>query len=200
MTQRNVMDAAAEAAFETELVALIPHMRAFARSLAGDAAAGDDLAQDALIKAWRNRASFEPGTNLKAWVFVIVRNTFYTDRRRAWRSTSLDPEVAERTLLANDAPDSTLELQDLRRALALIHPLQREAIILVGAGGLAYEEAALVCGCPVGTVKSRVSRARIALATLLEDKDLGDRDAPRNDAVDSLMAELEQLQTRPVTA
>ena len=92
--------AQADHEFKSELTALIPQMRAFARSLCRDATAADDLAQDALLKAWNNRASFEPGTNMKAWTFMILRNQFYSDKRRSWRSSQLDPEVAERTLEA----------------------------------------------------------------------------------------------------
>src|SRR4051812_14897515 len=108
---------AAGSAFEAELVALIPHLRAFGRSLAGDSAQGDDLAQDALAKAWANQDRYQMGTNLKAWAFMILRNQFYSNKRRDWRSVGLDPDVAERTLLANDNPSGPLELDELRRAL-----------------------------------------------------------------------------------
>src|SRR5262249_42000422 len=148
--------------------ALIPHVRAFARTLAGDPASADDLAQDALMKAWDARRSYQMGTNMKAWAFMILRNQFYSEKRRSWRQTQLDPEVAERTRIAVDDPEPPVALDELRQALATLPAEQREALILVGAGGFAYEEAAAICGCAVGTVKSRVSRARRALQAILE--------------------------------
>jgi len=184
-----------DARFKGELVALIPHLRAFARTLAGDPAAADDLAQDALVKAWDARASYQMGTNMKAWTFMILRNQFYSERRRAWRLTQLDQEAAERTLMAVDDPSTPLALDELRQGLAMLPAEQREALILVGAGGFAYEEAADICGCAVGTVKSRVSRARRALQTLL-DAGGYDRDGrPASDAMRSIMADAERLST-----
>jgi RNA polymerase sigma-70 factor (ECF subfamily) len=154
--------------FKNELIATIPHLRAFARSLCHDASQADDLAQEALAKAWKARDSFEPGTSIKAWTFMILRNQFYSEKRRSWRSTPLDAEMAENTLVANDNPSAPMELLELRAALAKLPDDQREALILVGAGGMAYDEAAKVCGVAVGTIKSRVSRARKALETILD--------------------------------
>ncbi|MEQ1783397.1 MAG: sigma-70 family RNA polymerase sigma factor [Hyphomonadaceae bacterium] len=159
--------AASEASFRQQLVSVIPHLRAFARSLCKDPTQADDLAQEALAKAWKARASFEPGTSLKAWTFMILRNQFYSEKRRSWRSTPLDAEVAENTLVANDNPTAPMELLELRAALNKLPDDQREALILVGAGGMAYEEAAQVCQVAVGTIKSRVSRARKALEVLM---------------------------------
>jgi len=158
-----------ELIFKKELVAAIPHLRAFARSLCNDPTQADDLAQEALAKAWKARDSFEPGTSIKAWTFMILRNQFYSEKRRSWRTAPLDMEMAENTLLANDNPTVPMELLELRAALAKLPDDQREALILVGAGGMAYEEAAQVCQCAVGTIKSRVSRARRALETLLSE-------------------------------
>lgn len=158
-----------EVIFKKELVAAIPHLRAFARSLCNDPTQADDLAQEALAKAWKARDSFEPGTSIKAWTFMILRNQFYSEKRRSWRTAPLDMEMAENTLLANDNPTVPMELLELRAALAKLPDDQREALILVGAGGMAYEEAAQVCQCAVGTIKSRVSRARRALETLLSE-------------------------------
>jgi RNA polymerase sigma-70 factor (ECF subfamily) len=155
--------------FRDELVGLIPHLRAFARSLCKDPTAADDLAQEALAKAWKARESFEPGTSLKAWTFMILRNQFYSEKRRSWRSTPLDAEVAENTLVASDNPTAPMELLELRAALNKLPHDQRDALILVGAGGMAYEEAAQVCQVAVGTIKSRVSRARRALETMLSE-------------------------------
>jgi RNA polymerase sigma-70 factor (ECF subfamily) len=179
--------------FRNDLVALIPHMRAFARSLTGHAAAADDLAQEALAKAWDKRDSFEPGTNLKAWVFMIVRNQFFSDKRRSWRSQPLDPEVAERTLVAHTNPMATLELDEVRRALLRLPDDQREALILIGAGGLSYEEAAEICGAAVGTIKSRVSRARDRLALLLLEGDYAADSTPPSQAMADIVAQIDQI-------
>ena len=185
--------AQADHEFKTELTALIPQMRAFARSLCRDATAADDLAQDALLKAWNNRASFEPGTNMKAWTFMILRNQFYSDKRRSWRSSQLDPEVAERTLEAASNSIASLELDEVRRALACLPDDQREALILIGAGGLSYEEVSEICGCAIGTIKSRVSRARDRLSTIIEDGSYGQDDILPSSAMATIIAELDGL-------
>src|ERR1700739_3843183 len=111
--------AAADNDFKRELVAVIPHLRAFARSLCGDPTAADDLAQDAMLKAWDARASFQIGTNMKAWTFMILRNQFYSEKRRSWRQTQLDQEAAERTLVAVDDPEAPVALDELRLGLGL---------------------------------------------------------------------------------
>jgi len=191
--QRGTLDPAAEAIFKRDLVALIPHLRAFARTLCGDAAAADDLAQDAILKAWDARASFQIGTNMKAWTFMILRNQFYSEKRRSWRQSQLDQEAAERTLVAADDPEAPVALDEMRLALGMLPTEQREALILVGAGGFAYEEAADICGCAVGTVKSRVSRARRALQAILE-QGAYDRDgAPAGEAMRAILADAERL-------
>lgn len=181
----------AEETFKNELVAAIPHLRAFARSLCNDPTQADDLAQEALAKAWKARESFEPGTSIKAWTFMILRNQFYSEKRRSWRTAPLDVEMAENTLLANDDPTAPMDLLELRAALAKLPDDQREALILVGAGGMAYEEAAQVCQCAVGTIKSRVSRARRALETLLAEagsrKSNVDHDIPADKAFDDIL-------------
>jgi RNA polymerase sigma-70 factor (ECF subfamily) len=181
------------AAFKRELVALIPHLRAFARTLTGDATSADDLAQDAMLKAWDARDSFQMGTNMKAWTFMILRNQFYSEKRRSWRQAQLDPEVAERTLVATDDPESPVALDELRLGLAMLPPEQREALILVGAGGFAYEEAAEICDCAVGTVKSRVSRARRALQALLETGAYERDGRSAGEAMTSILADAERL-------
>jgi RNA polymerase sigma-70 factor (ECF subfamily) len=179
--------------FKIELVALIPQLRAFARSLTGDATAADDLAQDAMVKAWDARAGFEMGTNMKAWTFMILRNQFYSEKRRSWRQSQLDQEAAERTLVAIDDPAGPVALDELRMALAMLPAEQREALVLVGAGGFAYEEAAAICGCAVGTVKSRVSRARRALVEILRRGDYVRDRAPAGEAMGSILAQAERL-------
>ena len=182
--------------FRDELVALIPQLRAFARTLCGEAAAADDLAQDAMLKAWDARNSFELGTNMKAWTFMILRNQFYSERRRSWRQSQLDQEVAERTLVAVDDPEAPVALDELRQGLAMLPAEQREALILVGAGGFAYEEAAAICECAVGTVKSRVSRARKALQDILERGDYQREDASAGEAMAKILADAERLSSQ----
>lgn len=154
-------------AFEDQLIATIPHLRAFARSLCHDVTQADDLTQEALVKAWKARASFQAGTSIKAWTFMILRNHYYSEKRRSWRTVPLDMESAENMLLAVENPSAPIELLELRGALASLPEDQREALMLVGAGGMAYEEVARIYQCAVGTIKSRVSRARRALEALL---------------------------------
>jgi RNA polymerase sigma-70 factor, ECF subfamily len=183
-------------AFQGELVKLIPHLRAFARTLTGDPTAADYLAQDAMIKAWDARESFQIGTNMKAWTFMILRNQFYSEKRRSWRQIQLDQEAAERTLVAIDNPADPIALDELRLGLKMLPPEQREALILVGAGGFAYEEAAAICNCAVGTVKSRVSRARRALQALLDDGAYDRDGGGASDAMFQILAESERLSTQ----
>lgn len=154
--------------FKAALMEIVPHLRAFARSLTNDAVSADDLVQDTLLSAWRARESYTANTSFRAWTFTILRNNFYSEKRRSWRTAELSPEVAEKSLVASDDPSKGMELVALRNALDHLPPDQREAIILVGAGGMPYEEAAQIVGCAVGTIKSRVSRARKALAEMLE--------------------------------
>ncbi|CAN7569091.1 sigma-70 family RNA polymerase sigma factor [Phenylobacterium sp. LjRoot164] len=192
---RPINTQADDEAFKRELVKLIPHLRAFARTLAGDPASADDLAQDAMMKAWDARSSFQMGTNMKAWTFMILRNQFYSEKRRSWRQSQLDQEAAERTLVAVDDPEAPVALDELRLSLAQLPAEQREALILVGAGGFAYEEAAEICGCAVGTVKSRVSRARKALHSILEDGSYERDGSAAGDAMSAILADAERLST-----
>ncbi|HBH90215.1 MAG TPA: RNA polymerase subunit sigma-70 [Hyphomonadaceae bacterium] len=182
--------------FKRELSELIPHLRAFARNLCSDATQADDLAQETLMRAWKARESYQEGTNLKAWCFTILRNTFYSEKRRSWRRQPLDPEVAEATLVSNDNPADSMELLALRNALNELPDDQREALILVGAGGLPYEEVAEICGCAVGTIKSRVNRARTALAVIMESNSVGfnsDSSMSASEAFDDLIAQADSL-------
>ena len=190
---RQERTAADDAVFKRDLVQLIPHLRAFARTLCGDATAADDLAQDAMMKAWDARASFQMGTNMKAWTFMILRNQFYSDKRRSWRSVALDQEVAERTLVANTNFDGAIALDDLRQAMLMLPENQREALILIGAGGFSYEEAAQMIGVAVGTVKSRVSRARAELVQLFETGHYARDGQPAGEAMASMLRDLERL-------
>jgi len=182
-----------DGAFKAELDTLIPHLRAFARTLTGDPTAADDLAQEAMMKAWDARASYQMGTNMKAWTFMILRNQFYSEKRRSWRQTQLDQEAAERTLIAVDDPEAPVALDELRQALQTLPEEQREALILVGAGGFAYEEAAEICQCAVGTVKSRVSRARKALQATLERGGYARDGKSAGDAMRSILADADRL-------
>jgi RNA polymerase sigma-70 factor (ECF subfamily) len=186
----------ADADFKTELSVVIPHMRAFARSLCKHPADAEDLAQEALAKAWAARRSYEAGTNLKAWTFMIIRNQFYSDKRRSWRQQSLDPEVAANTLTATTNPTAALELDEVRRALALLPEEQREALILIGVAGLSYEEAAAICDAAIGTIKSRVSRARDKLATLVFDGAFGEDDTRPDAAMETIIAAAAALAAR----
>jgi RNA polymerase sigma-70 factor, ECF subfamily len=154
-----------------EVVGLIPALRAFAWSLSHNRSDADDLVQETLIKAWSNREKFEPGSNLRAWLFTILRNTYYTNilrRRREVRDQ--DGEYAG-ALRAPATQDWSVAMHALQDALAELPPEHREAIILVGAAGLSYEEAAEICGCALGTIKSRVNRARAKLLKLMDAHD-----------------------------
>ena len=181
--------------FREDLTALIPHLRAFSRSLCGNATLADDVAQDALLKAWNARDKFKPGSNLKAWTFTILRNQFYSIKRRSWRATSLEPEVAEQTIIANTDPEQSVHLNELRRGLDMLKDDQREALILVGASGLSYEEAAKICDCAVGTIKSRVSRARKSLETIMNSGRFDDQpDKVRAlDAMSTILSEADEI-------
>lgn len=184
-----------EAEFKAELTALIPHLRAFSRSLCGNATLADDVAQDAMMKAWHKRDKFKPGTNLKAWTFTILRNQFYSIKRRSWRATSLEPEVAEQTIVSVANPDDSVRLNELRRALSELTDDQREAIILVGASGMSYDEAAEICGVATGTVKSRVSRARQTLEVVMASGNFDNSDdgVGALDAMSAILTEADEL-------
>jgi RNA polymerase sigma-70 factor (ECF subfamily) len=186
--------------FRDDLVALIPQLRAFGRTLSGSAGLGDDLAQDALLKALTNQHSYTPGTNLKAWVFMILRNLFYSDKRRSWRAQPLDPETAERTLVATNNPTAAIELDELRRALMLLPDDQREALILIGAGGFSYEEVAEMADCAVGTIKSRVSRARDRLALIFAEGSFATDHAHPGQAMADILAQLSAAERPRIAA
>lgn len=153
--------------FQNELARLVPNLRAFARSLSGSADHADDLVQETLVKAWNSRASFAPGSNLKAWLFTILRNTFLSERRkRKWELQDVDGEgAAQLSVRGNQL--GHMDLLDFQHALDGLPPDQKEALLLIGAEGFSYEEAALMCGCAVGTMKSRVNRARVRLTEVL---------------------------------
>lgn len=153
--------------FKNDLIAQLPAMRAFAVSLCGKPDIADDLVQDALMNAWSKQASFQPGTNIKAWLFTILRNLFYSRMRKRGREIQDSDGFFTERLSVPPAQIGNLDMQDFKTALAKLPEDQREAIILIGATGLSYEEAAVVCACAVGTIKSRVNRARRRLQELL---------------------------------
>jgi len=153
--------------FKAELIELLPSLRAFARSLARNPAQADDLVQDTLVKALANVDRFEPGTNLRAWLFTILRNHYYSQLRKAKREVEdVEGRFAAR-LASRPEQDGSVDLEDFKSAFAQLAPDHREVLTLVGASGCSYEEAAQICGCAVGTIKSRVNRARKRLSDLL---------------------------------
>ncbi len=167
MTRKNVDASGLPLDPRDEIITHLKPMRAFALSLTRDMARADDLVQDTVVKAWTNIDKFTVGTNMRAWLFTILRNTFYSERRKAKREVAdVDGAMTER-MSVKPAHDGHLALTDFRRAFEQLPAEQREALILVGAQGFAYEEAAKMCNCAVGTVKSRANRGRKRLAELL---------------------------------
>ncbi|MBV0913686.1 RNA polymerase sigma factor [Anianabacter salinae] len=158
-----------------ELIDHLPALRAFAMSLTRSRSAADDLVQDTIEKAWRNLDKYEVGTNLRAWLFTILRNTFYSGRRKSKREVEDVDGVMAASLAEKPHHDGRLAMNDFRNALEKLPDEQREALILVGASGFTYEEAADMCNCAVGTIKSRANRGRKRLAELLhlgDDEDM----------------------------
>jgi RNA polymerase sigma-70 factor, ECF subfamily len=151
-----------------QMLGVVPSLRAFAISLTGSRDRADDLVQDTLMRAWANMDRFERGTSLNAWLFTILRNRFHTEYRSRRREVEdADGSYAARLKTQPDQ-QSHLDYEDFLTALVKLPPDQREALLLVGAQGMSYEEAAEVCHVPLGTIKSRVNRARIRLAALLD--------------------------------
>ncbi|WP_323781409.1 RNA polymerase sigma factor [Leisingera sp.] len=154
-----------------ELTEHLGALRAFALSLTRNSAAADDLVQDTLIKAWTNIEKFKPGSNMRAWLFTILRNTFYSLRRKRKREVEDADGSLALALASKPDHDGRLNMRDFMQAFDQLPDSQREALTLVGAGGFSYEEAAETCGVAVGTIKSRVGRARASLVNLLHLKD-----------------------------
>lgn len=167
-----------ERAFRADLLAIIPSLRAFARGLSGNRDLADDLAQEALAKAWSARASYTPGTNFRAWIFRILRNHFYTTATVARRFTTYDPEAAERLLTTPATQDGGLMVEDLQRGLLTLPAEQREALLLLESG-LQWNEIADISGVPLGTIKSRITRGRGALKRYMDGSDASDRPETR---------------------
>ena len=183
--------------FKAQLAQVIPHLRAFGRSLSGNRDLADDLVQETLMKAWAARLRFQAGTNMRAWTFIILRNLYLSQMRRSRFKGEWDDLVADRILAAPASQDKHVELGDMQRALLHLPQPQREALILVGAGGFAYEEAAEICGVAVGTIKSRVARGRVALEAVMNDNSLASRRTHSNEpgmsALDTIMGEVDEL-------
>ena len=190
--------------FKVQLAAVIPHLRAFGRSLSGSRDLADDLVQETLLKAWAARKRFQAGTNMRAWTFIILRNLFLSQMRRARFKGEWDDVTAAKILAAPASQDKHIELGDMQRALLHLPQPQREALILVGAGGFAYEEAADICGCAVGTIKSRVARGRVALEALLTGGKLPSRrqhvSDPNVSALTVIMDQVDELSRDKVPA
>ena len=163
-----------ESSWREEVVGMIPALRAFAWSLSHNGSDADDLVQDTLIKAWTNRDKFEPGTNLRAWLFTILRNTYYTSVIRRRREVRDETGEYASNLKAPATQDWSVAMRALQTALGQLPDEHREALILVGAAGLSYEEAAEICGCALGTIKSRVNRARARLLKIMDAEDATD--------------------------
>src|SRR5918997_2415248 len=153
-----------------QMLAAVPSLRAFAISLTGNRDRADDLVQDTLMRAWANIDRFERGTNLEAWLFTILRNLFHTEYRKRRREVEDSDGSYAAKLRTQPDQQTHLDYEDFRTALTKLPPDQREALLLVGAQGMSYEEAAQVTGVAVGTIKSRVNRARDILASLLDIK------------------------------
>jgi RNA polymerase sigma-70 factor (ECF subfamily) len=150
-----------------DILASVPSLRAFAISLSGNGDRADDLVQETLLRALANIDSFQPGSNLPAWLFTILRNLFRSDYRKRRREVEDADGSYAKTLKTQPAQSAHLEFEEFRAALEKLPQDQREALILVGASGFSYEDAAAICGCAVGTIKSRVNRARSKLSALL---------------------------------
>ena len=155
-------------AFKSQMVALIPALRGFARGLCRDKVLADDLVQEAMMRAWASRHTFITGSNFRAWMFMILRNHYFADSKKRSRYSVWDPEAAERILVQEATQESGVHVDDVMRAIHRLPDQQREILLLVAGAGLSYEEAAVVTGANMGTVKSRLNRGRAGVKALLE--------------------------------
>jgi RNA polymerase sigma-70 factor (ECF subfamily) len=185
-----------DAAFERELIGLLPYLLNFSRRLCGKLEFAEDIAQETLIKAWRARDRYEPGTNLRAWLFTILRHEFYSHKRRAWRQATWDEDFGESIPAPADEQSWAMDLSDCTRALGQLPVGQRETLLLVGAGGFSYEDAASLLRSPVGTLKSRLARGRSNLTKLLAgDQPLQPRSQMRaTTGVDDILAQMSAVE------
>jgi RNA polymerase sigma-70 factor (ECF subfamily) len=180
--------------FRHELTGVAPHLRAFARGLCGRPDYADDLVQETLLKAWAARDSFQPGTSIRSWTFVILRNVYLSEARRNRFRGDYDPDAAERLLSQPASQEDGLHMGDLRNAMMQLSPERREALLLVGAGGFSYEEAADIARCAVGTMKSRVARARRSLEEMLGEQSRNFVRSPSQSVAHTdLLAELDKV-------
>lgn len=161
------MTAEEDSAFRAELVAIVPKLRAFARGLCGNRDLADDLAQEALLKAWAARESYSPGTNFRAWIFRILRNHFYTVAGVAKRFVAYDPDISAHVQTSAATQGGGIIIEDMQRGLATLPAEQREALLLL-ASGLQWDEIAVVMNCPLGTIKSRITRGRASLKRYMD--------------------------------
>lgn len=152
----------------TDIIQYLPHLRAFARMLAQDRTLADDLVQETVLRAISHANQFQPGTNLKAWLTTILRNAYFTEKRSQGRLAQLGTEINIESTTVRGEQEWHLRMRDFECAFNTLPAVQREALVLVGASGFSYEQAAEMAHCAVGTMKSRVSRARLQLQTLLE--------------------------------
>ena len=185
-----------DAEFHRELTGVIQHLRAFARSLCGCRDRADDLAQETLLKAWAARDRYVAGTSFRAWTFTILRNHYFGQLRRERFTGAYDEAVAERVLQSPGNQESIVEATDVLRALATLPDAQREVLILVAIGNVGYEEIAQICGIALGTVKSRISRARAMLSAVMESGVLPDfrhNFVMEGDVIDAFFAQLKQV-------
>lgn len=164
--------------FKDDLLSMLPKLRAFARALCSNSAMVDDLVQETILRAWANQSTFQVGTNIRAWLFTIMRNYYYNEIRRKKRLVDLDGKNGPLDIVVGESQPTCLHLKDLERELASLPIEQREVLILVSVGGFSYEEVAKICNCAVGTIKSRVARARAQLLDRLEGADVGATAAP----------------------
>ncbi len=159
--------------FEGKLVEIMPFLNRLAFKFCRDHELAEDLAQEALAKAWRSRESFRTGTNFNAWITTILRNEFWSNCRRSWRQVPWDEKRAENILVEPDEHEPATELQDVVRAMERLPQSQCAALVMIVAGGMTYKQAGKLAHCPAGTIKSRVTRARMALRSAFETDRFG---------------------------
>lgn len=185
--------------FERDLIALVPYVQALSRSLCRNSPLAEDMAQEALANAWCHRNRFERGSNLRAWLFTILRHGVYSHARRAWRQVPWDEALRDRIPATTIEQESAMELSDCARAMNTLPKNQREALLLVGASGLTYDEAAKRCVTSAGTMKSRVARGRASLLDTLDNGSyaMNPRTTlpPGRNSVDRVLHELSALTT-----
>lgn len=181
--------------FERDLVALMPALKAYSRGLCGRTGMGDDIAQDALAKAWSARDSFEPGTSLKAWLFTIMRHEFFSHTRRSWRGVQWNEELGDNIPAPGDEQMGALDLSDCVRGFDQLPSRQRDALLLIGAGGYTYKEAADILGTAVGNLKSRTARGRARMSEYFDgDKYIAPRAiTPAGRGMDGIFVQVENL-------